>query len=82
MIPADESADEADHSQRSTFVHFVDAFDSKLVKRFLGIVNLTTCEGFIYEVHMFRGGGGVVQLEAYWLEWGKGGCSDVSVLTP
>ena len=58
MIPADESADEADHSQRSTFVHFVDAFDSKLVKRFLGIVNLTTCEGFIHEVHMLRGGEG------------------------
>ena len=41
-ILADESTDEADYSQMSVFVHFVDAFDNKAVERFSGIVKLTT----------------------------------------
>ena len=55
MIPIDESADKADHLQRSIFVCFVDDFDSKLV---LSIVNLTTCEGLIHKVYMLRDGDG------------------------
>ena len=41
-ILADESTDEADYSQMSVFVRFVDAFDNKAVERFSGIVKLTT----------------------------------------
>ena len=41
-ILADESTDEADHSQMSIFVCFVDAFGNKPVEIFLGIVKLTT----------------------------------------
>ena len=41
-ILADESTDKADSLQMSIFVRFVDAFDSKPVERFLGIVRLTT----------------------------------------
>ena len=42
MILADESTDEADRLHMSIFVRFVDTFDKKSVKRFLGVVELTT----------------------------------------
>ena len=48
-ILADESTDEADCSQMSIFVHFIDAFD-KLVERFLVAVNLKTSKN-AFDLH-------------------------------
>ena len=42
MMLADESTDEADRLHMSIFVRFVDTFDKKSVKRFLGVIELTT----------------------------------------